>query len=59
MASQSDCGQHRPLWTARRELSTVKSTVDKGNELKGKAQSIRTARTGLGVVVVGGQDSGP
>jgi hypothetical protein len=35
------------------------STEDKGNQFKGKAQSISdSARTRLGVVVVGGQDSG-
>lgn len=57
MASLSDCGQnYRPLWAARREMSTE----DKGDQLKGKAQFIRdSARTRLGVVVVGGQDIGP
>lgn len=31
VASLSDCGQHRPLWTARREMPTAESTEDKGN----------------------------
>lgn len=43
MASLSDCGQnYRPLWTARVEMSSE----DKGDQLKGKARSIRDgART--------------
>lgn len=60
VASLSDCGQYGPLWTARREMSTAESTEDKGDRLKGKAQSISDcARTRFGVVVVGGQDGGP
>lgn len=30
VASLSNCVQHRPLWTARREMSTVESTQTKG-----------------------------
>jgi hypothetical protein len=31
VARLSDCGQYRPLWIARREVSTAESTEDKGD----------------------------